>query len=53
MPTLTLRLVLSGHLHSYKRVREERELRRELGVTRAKNKASGSTERNYLVPALA
>lgn len=53
MPTLIPRLVPSGHPYSYQRVREERELKSELEVMRAKNEALGSMGRSYPVPALA
>lgn len=52
MPTLTPRLVLSGHPHSYKMVKEEKELRSER-VMRAQNKPLGSMGRSHPVPPLA
>ena len=49
MATLTFRLVLSGHPHGYKRVREERELS-ELGAMIAQNQAPGSMGRSCPIP---
>lgn len=52
MPTLTPRLVLSGHPCSYERVRGGKATGQGMGVAAAKNKAL-TVRANSAVPALA
>lgn len=49
MATITFKLVLSGHPHSYKWVKEQKESN-ELGAMRAQKQAPGSKGRSYPVP---